>query len=138
MMTPRQQWVFEMYLRLESGERSLSKLAAVLRFQGTTISLRTLETWSSRFGWQRLVQNAETEIARRISEQMAPIHAARTARELDCLYLVREQFFRKVENDAASITTADFDLYERALGGQAVESRPDGPSRRRQIKRTST
>ena len=64
---------FERYFRL-GRDRSLKKLHAALAAQGWTTSLRTLENWSSKFGWPARIDAEERKAraadrARRIEER---------------------------------------------------------------------
>ncbi len=123
---------FERYFRL-GRDRSLKKLPEALRAEGWRISLRTLESWSSNFGWPAKIREVEREA--RAADRTRQIEERREARERQAKlgqYLQQRGLgaLEKVSDDQIAAALAhrmikDGAAIEREARG-LTETAPDG------------
>jgi hypothetical protein len=136
MMNPKQQRAFEIYVGLESKERSIAKLALALAAMDTPIPESTLKSWSVRYDWANRLIAADTEIARRLSDAMVAIHVDRVTKDLTKLDKIKETITGEIERQLEAGAESQLNLlelmgaYERIirLQGGMVKAPPSSPT----------
>jgi hypothetical protein len=100
-----QQQVFQLFVGL-GFSRTLQGLADVCKehgYKGTSLS--TLKRWSSDYSWQELAQVVGRNISKQIANEMLPVHAERTKKQLETLDLLEDRFMERVKLDPANELT---------------------------------